>query len=43
MKAQGTTTSGGLSPDPAWSPTSSPGLKLWLDAADSVAQSPVIR
>jgi hypothetical protein len=31
----GTTTSGGLSPDPAWTPTSLPALKLWLDAADS--------
>ena len=31
----GNTTSGGLSPDAAWSPTSLPGLKLWLDAADS--------
>ena len=31
----GNTTSGGLSPDAAWSPTSLPALKLWLDAADS--------
>ncbi len=31
----GNTTSGGLSPDASWSPTSLPGLKLWLDAADS--------
>ena len=31
----GTTTSGGWSPDPAWSPTSLPGFSLWLDAADS--------
>ena len=31
----GTTTSGGLAPDAAWSPTSLPSLKLWLDAADS--------
>ena len=34
-KVLATTTSGGLVPDPAWSPTSLTGLKLWLDAADS--------
>ena len=32
--ATGTTTRR-TSPDAAWSPTSLPGLKLWLDAADS--------
>jgi hypothetical protein len=34
-EGNGTTTSAGLSPDAAWTPTSLSGLALWLDAADA--------
>ena len=43
-EGNGTKTSGGLVPDAAWSPTSLPALKLWLDAADSstITGNPVL-